>query len=170
MTDEFNQRYLAMCKPFIDAIKEIYATMLETELETGTPYLKTVNTSQGDYSAIMGINGHFENGNEKCNFKGSLVISWPEQTYIMSSCKMLMEDFTEYTDEIADVGLEIANMTMGNAKKVLNPKGYFIDMSTPTSIRGKGHQIGSEVTTTTIITPLKAPYGNIFVELNYKEA
>lgn len=166
---DFKKRYLEFCRPFVESLKDVYKTMLQCELSHDPPRLKDGSLASGDYSAIMGINGRYEMGDVKKNFKGSLVISWPIDTYIKSASAMLMEDFSEYSEEIADVGLEICNITMGNAKKTLNQLGYFIDMSIPNSVYGAHHEIKSQKGVVTIITPFKSQLGNVFVELNYED-
>jgi len=168
--NDFNKRYLEFCKPFVDAIAEVYETMFKTKLELGKPEVKKEGTqTKSDYSAIMGITGLYEKGNDKFEFTGSLVISWTMPVYLKSASKMLMEEHTEFSEEIIDVGKEIANITMGNAKKVLNPLGYKIAMSTPTSIHGNGIEVQSEKGILTIITPLSCDLGDFFIELNYKD-
>jgi chemotaxis protein CheX len=168
MTD-FNQRYLVFCKPFIEAIKEVYSTMLMTELAPAAPVIKEGSVSNGDYSSIMGINGSYEGEGLKKKFKGTLVLSWPEEVYLNTASAMLMEDFTEITEEIADVGMEICNITMGNAKKVLSELGYYIEMSIPTSVRGRDHELKPQKGITTIVTPLDSKLGKFFVELTYED-
>lgn len=167
--NDFNKRYLEFCKPFIDAIKEVYSTMMSVELKPEKPMIKEGKTSYGDYSSIMGINGSYEGpaGNKK--FKGSLVLSWPEGVYLKSASAMLMEDFPEFTDEIADVGMEVCNITMGNAKKMLSELGYLIEMSIPTSISGKGHEIKAQDGVVTITTPLVSEIGTFYIELTYED-
>lgn len=167
--NEFNKRYLDFCKPFIDAIKDVYSTMMSTELKPGTPSIKTGSVSHGEFSSIMGINGVYENSNEKKGFRGSLALSWPEQVYLKSASAMLMEDFTAFTEEIADVGMEICNITMGNAKKILSQEGYLIEMSIPTSVRGKDHEIKAQNGVVTIATPLDSELGAFWIELSYED-
>lgn len=166
---EFNKRYLEFCKPFIDAIKEVYSTMMSTELSPQKPMIKEGKTSYGDYSSIMGINGTYEGpaGNKK--FMGSLVLSWPESSYLKSAGAMLMEEFPEFTDEIADVGMEVCNITMGNAKKNLAEMGYLIEMSIPTSVSGKNHEIKAQDRVVTITTPLESEFGTFYIELSYED-
>ncbi len=167
--DKFNERYLDFCKPFIEALKDVYSTMIGVEVTAGKPTIKLGRASFGDYSAIMGINGHLENDPEKKRFNGSLVLSWPEEVYLKTSGGMLMEDFTEYCDDIADVGLEICNITMGSAKETLCGEGFLIDMSIPTSVKGKDHEISAQDGVTTIATPLTCDFGTFSVELSYQE-
>lgn len=169
MSNDFNKRYLEFCKPFIDAFREVYSTMLETELDTKAPYTKKEATSHGIYSAIMGINGVYEGTKEKKEFRGSLVITWTKEAYLNSAGKMLMEEYTEIDEEIKDVGMEICNITMGNAKKVLAPNGFKIKMSIPTSVTGEGHILKCENGVMTVVTPIESPLGQIVIELNYDD-
>lgn len=167
---EFNQRYLEFCGPFVAAVKEIYSTMLSSEVTPGQPAIKRDNKSFGCYSAMMGINGIYQGEGMKKIFKGALVLSWPEETYLKSASAMLMEEYTEFNDEIADVGMEICNITMGSAKKILVQKGYNIEMSIPTSVRGMGHEISVQKGIITIATPLKSKLGEFSLELNYEDS
>ena len=167
----FQERYLEFCKPFVDGLKNVYSTMVFTELHHGTPMLKQNSSQLSDYSSVMGINGKYEEeGHPAINFKGSLVISWPMETYIKTASKMLMEDYTEFNDEIHDVGMEIANITMGNAKKIVNPLGYKIEMSVPNCVVGNQHAVESERGTVTIVIPMESELGYFFMEINYKDS
>lgn len=166
---EFNKRYLDFCKPFIDAVKEVYGTMMGTEVKPGKPSIKEGKVSHGDISSIMGINGTYTGTSGNKKFKGSLVLSWPEPIYVKSAGAMLMEEFEEFTDEISDVGMEICNITMGNAKKVLAEQGYNIEMSIPTSVRGKNHEIKAQEGIVTIGTPLECDFGTFYIELSYED-
>lgn len=167
--NDFNKRYLDFCKPFIDAIQEVYSTMMSIELAPDKPNFKEGKKSYGYISSIMGINGKYEGPGVQKKFKGSLVLSWPEECYLKSASAMLMEEFTEMNDEIFDVGMEIANITMGNAKKILAEKGYLIEMSIPTSVSGKGHEIKAQDKVVTITTPLQGEFGTFYIELSYED-
>jgi len=167
---DFNTRYLSFCKPFIDAIREVYSTMVTKELKAGSPVFKEQSGNYADYSALMGINGTLKNEEDDLQFKGSLVISWPLQTYLNTASTMLGEEYKEINDEIEDVGMEICNITMGNAKKILNPLGYKIEMSIPNLISGDHHRVKSEDGVKTIVIPFTSDIGDLFIELNYKDS
>jgi len=166
----FQKRYLEFCKPFVDGLKNVYSTMIFTEIQHGTPVLKEDAIQLSDYSSVMGINGNFEEeGKDPIPFQGSLVISWPMHTYLKTASKMLMEEYTEYNEEIRDVGMEISNITMGNAKKVVNPLGYKIEMSVPNCVIGENHAVESERGTVTIVIPFESEIGDFYIEINYKD-
>ncbi len=157
--------FLEFSKPFIDAAKNIFETMVFSKLEPGKPFLKADNLSKGEVSAVLGITGSHNN----MDFQGMLVISWPYQTYYKVASAMLMETFDSYTDEISDVGGEICNMVMGNAKRELAVLGYKTNMAIPSMIEGKNHTIKYPSGTTTIAIPIASAHGSFFIELCYKE-
>lgn len=171
--EDFNKRYLEFCKPFIDAIKDVYSTMMMTELTAGAPQIKKNSTSFGEFNSIMGISGSYspkiaaEAGAK--HFQGNLVLSWPTECFYKSAGAMLMEEYTEYHEDMADVGMEICNITMGNAKKVLTPMGYAIEMSIPTSIRGEQIELKVQEGIVTISTPMESALGVFNVDLSYKD-
>ena len=144
--------------------------MVFTEIQHGTPILKEQVNQLADYSSVMGINGKYENEDlGSVDFQGSLVLSWPMETYLKTASKMLMEEYSEFNDEIQDLGMEIANITMGNAKKIVNPLGYKIEMSVPNCVVGKDHAVESDKGTVTIVIPLQSELGAFFMEINYKD-
>ena len=167
--NDFNKRYIEFCKPFIDSITDIYKTMMSVELIADKPEISDGSKQIGDISSMMGISGVYEGEGEKRNFKGNLMISWSMDSYVKTAGAMLMEEFSEFNDEIADVGMEICNITMGGAKSVLNTKGYLIEMSIPTSMRGKELQYKPQEGVVTISTILKSNIGSVCVSLNYED-
>ena len=167
--NDFNKRYIDFCKPFLDALKDVYSTMMSAELSAGSPTIDEEVKLVGDVSAMMGISGILEKDGQKKQFKGNLFISWPMDCYLKTASAMLMEEHKEFNEEIADVGMEICNITMGNAKSILNNDGYFIDMSIPTSLKGKEMEYKVQEGLQTIVTPMESSLGLIYVGLNYKD-
>ena len=111
--------------------------MCQVDISYSKPMIKEGKKSYGDYSSIVGLNGVCTLDDSKRKFKGCMVLSWTEESYLKSASAILMEEFSEYNDEISDVGMEICNITMGNAKKILSEMGYQVEMSIPTSVVGK---------------------------------
>ena len=167
---QFNKRYIEFCKPFIDSLTSVYDTMLSSKLVPGKPGVRSSEANLGFYSSVMGISGIYKGEGDEKKFRGSLTICWPLEVYLKSASAMLMDEYTSYTEEIEDVGLEIANITMGNAKNVLNGLGYFIEMSIPNSVTGSDHRLSVQKDVLTINTPLECEFGKFFIELNYTES
>ncbi len=165
-----NTNFLEFSKPFIEAAKNVFETMVFTKLEPKKPYIKNDTKSKGDISAVLGMTGELTNkAGEKVDFKGMLVISWPYDSYFKVASAMLMDTYTKYDDEIADVGGEISNMIMGNAKRDLATLGYQSNMSIPSMIEGAGHTIKYPSGTTVIVIPINSAHGEMFMELCYRD-
>ena len=165
-----SSNFIDFSKPFIKAAKNVFETMVYTQLETGKPYVKTENTSKGDVSAVLGLSGELTQGETTCDYRAMLVLSWPYSTYVKVASAMLMDDeLKEYSEEIADVGGEICNMIMGNAKRELKDMGYTSNMAIPSMIEGASHSIKYPNKTTVIVIPIRCAHGDIFIELCYVE-
>ena len=165
-----NKRFIEFSRPFIEGARNVFETMVFTKIETQKPALKDGYASKGDVSAIMGLTGIIEvDGTEK-DFRGMMVISFPFSTYLKVASAMLMDEFTEYSDDIADVGAEIANIITGNAKRDLKDKGYSIDMAVPTTISGKEHCIKYPDKTHVILIPINSAHGEFYMELCYQDS
>jgi chemotaxis protein CheX len=161
--------FIEFSKPFIDAAKNVFETMVFTKLEPQKPTLKTNNTSKGEVSAVLGLSGELEKNGAKTNYKAMLVLSFPYETYFKVAGAMLMETYTAYGPEIADVGGEIVNMIMGNAKRDLKVLGYSSNMAIPTMIEGKEHSIKYPNATAVVLIPIKCSHGDFYMELCYQE-
>lgn len=166
MSDSY---FVKFSKPFVDAIKETYQMMVQTEVTAHSPKIKTSQIATGDISAIIGMNGELEKEGEMKDFAGLLVITWPEELYVKLASRMLFEEFTEYNDEIADTGAEISNIVMGNAKNGLVPLGFKIGMASPTTVKGTDHEIKYPPKATIIQITMSCDLGDFAMELCYQE-
>lgn len=161
--------FVQFSKPFIDALTDTFELMVQTEIKCHSPKIKTNYVAKGDITAIIGMNGLLEQSGESKDFKGLMAISWPEDVYIKFASRMLFEDYTEYCEEISDSGAEIVNIVMGNAKGKLRPMGFQIEMATPSTIRGKQHEIKYPPKTTVIEITVSSDIGDFSLELCYQD-
>lgn len=166
---DVNKSFIEFSKPFIDGLKETFSLMMDTELKAHSPRIKDTSLTKGEFTSIIGMNGvRIKDGTES-NFKGLIGLSFDLDVYLKIASAMLMEEYTEYNDEISDTGAEIVNIIMGNAKKALNPKGYEIGMATPSTIRGKDVEIRYPKGTTIIETLIESNLGSFTLEICYQE-
>lgn len=164
-----DSQFVKFSKPFLDALKDTYEMMVQTEIKPHTPSIKNDSTASGDITSMIGMNGVLEIDGELKDFKGLMAISWPEDLYIKLASRMLFEEYTEYCDDISDTGSEICNIVMGNAKNGLTPLGYKIEMASPSTIRGKSHEIKYPTKTTVIAIKIGCDLGEFTLELCYQE-
>lgn len=169
MSTDYNKRFILFSKPFVDAIKDTFKVMMDTEITIHSPKIKSENKTNGDIAALIGMNGLYIQDEEEHDFKGLLVIAWSMDTYLKVSSKMLMEEFTEYNEEISDTGAEISNIVMGNAKKILASNSYKIDMATPSTIKGHDLEIKYPPKTKVIETVISSDLGEFVMEICYQE-
>ena len=163
------QKFVEFSKPFVDATKSVFETMISSSIQAGKPEIKNNSVSRGDVSAIMGMSGDYTKGDEKNEFKGMLVFSFPKETYLKVASAMLMTEYKELNEEISDVGAEIANIVMGNAKRFLSEGGYVIKMSIPSTVTGTNHTIKYPEKTSVVIIPMTSAHGLFYMELCYQE-
>lgn len=161
--------FIIFTKPFIDALQNTFKTMVSTDIKAHSPKLKTTSVAKGDISAIIGMNGVKKVNDSENEFKGLLVLTWPEDVYLKIAGAMLFEDFEEYCEEISDSGAEISNIVMGNAKSVLVQNGFHIDMATPTTVRGKDHEVKYPTKATVIEITISCDYGDFNMEICYQQ-
>jgi len=165
-----DSHFVNFSKPFLDALTDTFEMMVQTEIKAHSPKIKDKPTAKGDITALIGMNGKVIRDGVEKDFKGLMAISWPEALYIKLAGRMLFEEYTEYCDDIADSGAEICNIVMGNAKNGLTPLGYKIEMATPSTVRGKQHEIKYPTKTTVIDITISCDLGDFTLELCYQES
>lgn len=165
-----DNNFIDFSRPFVEAAKNVFETMIYTKLEPQKPNIKKDNISKGDISAVLGMSGEIERAGGKSNYKAMLVLSFPYATYFKVAGAMLSETYTSYVPDIHDVGGEIVNMIMGNAKRDLKGIGYSSNMAIPSMIEGKDHTIKYPSGTTVILIPINSAHGEFYMEICYSES
>lgn len=164
-----NETFLKFSAPFIKTTKITFKTMLATELTLHSPKIKTSPVSRGDITAMIGINGIHEQNGTSTEFKGVLALSFPEKLYVALAARMLGEEYTEYNEEIADVGAECANIILGTAKPDLANMGIKLGMTSPSTVRGKNHEISYPKSGIIVETSVTCDLGDFYLDLCYQD-
>ena len=119
--------------PFIDATKNVFATMCKVEVTRKKLFLKDDYKMMGDVSGVMGLSGVAT---------GTVVVSMPTVFACLVVGNMFGEPpKTELTAEVADAVGEIINMISGQAKAALVKTKYHFTISLPSVVSGSGHEI-----------------------------
>lgn len=163
------EAYLKFSKPFIDALKDTFKVMLSTDITAHSPKMKTDNMARGEITAMIGMTGTVEKDGKSQDFNGLIALSFTKEVYLKIASAMLMQEFDDYCEDMEDTGAEIANIVMGNAKKVLATQGYKIGMSTPTRIKGVNHEIKYPSNTNVIETSISSALGEFSFDICYRE-
>lgn len=115
----------------------------------------------GDISGVIGLVSEA--------FSGSVVISFPEKTFLNIISKMLGETYTEITKDIEDGAGELTNIIFGQAKVILNEKGYALKTAIPSVITGKNHKVMSLSSGPRVVVPFTSDAGDFCVEICVSE-
>jgi chemotaxis protein CheX len=164
------ESYVKFSRPFIDALKETFKVMVSTDITPHSPRLKSDSKARGEITAMIGMNGVIEKNGQQLKFNGLIALSFSKEVYLKIASAMMMQEFTDYHEDMEDTGAEIANIVMGNAKKVLAEQGYKIGMSTPTRIKGKDHEIKYPSNTVVVETTISSDHGEFTFDICYQEA
>jgi len=144
--------------PFLNATVHILNVQANLPAEPGKAFLKKTNDRLvGDVSGIIGVVSD--------KFNGSVIISFPEATFLKVMSNMLGESFTELTPEIVDGAGEILNMIFGQAKIVLNEKGYGIKTAIPSVVTGRHLSVSTMTKGPVVVVPFSSGAGEFFVEI-----
>ncbi len=144
--------------PFLDATLHVLKVQASIDAQPGKVFAKKAGEkASGDISGVIGIVSD--------TFNGSVVISFPEKTFLLLMSNMLGENYTTLSQEIIDGAGEITNMIFGQAKVVLNDKGYGIKMAIPSVVSGKEHTIQAMSQSPVLVIPFTSNVGGFFVEI-----
>jgi chemotaxis protein CheX len=144
--------------PFLLATINVLSIQAQVKSKPGKIYLKQQKDKfVGDVSGVIGIVSE--------SFNGSVVISFPEKTFLTVISGMLGENFSELNQEIVDGAGEITNMIFGQAKISLNEKGYGIKTAIPSVVSGKDHSLTALTKGPTVVVPFESSAGEFFVEI-----
>jgi len=148
--------------PFLSATMDVLKIQANTASKPGKIYLKKDKDKQpGDLSGVIGIVSE--------SFNGAVVIAFPEATFLKIISRMLGENYTELTQEIVDGASELTNMVVGQAKVVLNEKGYGIKTALPSVVTGKDHKVESLTQGPIVVVPFDSDVGPFFIEICLSE-
>jgi chemotaxis protein CheX len=144
--------------PFLEATMKVLKVQTQTDAIPGKIYLKNGKDSfSGDISGVIGLVSD--------SFNGSVVISFPESSFLKIMSRMLGEEYKEMTKDIVDGAGELTNIIFGQAKVALNEKGYGINTALPSVVTGHDHTVKSLTKGQIVIVPFETDCGPFFVEI-----
>lgn len=144
--------------PFITAALNVLKVQAGTDAIHGKTYLKKP-TEQfvGDISGIIGIVSD--------TFTGSVVISFPEKSFLKIISQMIGEEVQTLDKDVCDGAGEIINIIFGQAKISLNELGYGIRSAIPSVVTGKNHSLSAQTKGPVIVIPFESNMGPFFIEI-----
>lgn len=141
--------------PFISAIRNVFGTMVQTEVTIAKPLLRPDEYRSADVSGVIGLSG---------DVTGAVVLSFPDKVACRIASSFAGTELTASDEDFTDAIGELANMVAGNAKKDFD--GLCVSISLPSVIIGAGHVVSqSPKTSPQLVFPCQSPFGPFDVEV-----
>jgi CheY-like chemotaxis protein len=145
--------------PFLEATIETVKSMCQV------PDIKVDKTFvlKGDEDLKVDISGVLSIVAPK--FMGTIYISFPKDTFLSLTSKMLGTEFKEITAEISDAAAELTNIIYSNAKSALNKKNLQMEKAIPSVVNGAGHSVNTRDSSASVVTQFSCSSGIFYVSL-----
>ncbi|GAB6908495.1 conserved hypothetical protein [Desulfosarcina cetonica] len=142
--------------PFVNAVKNLFNTMINVPFKLGKPSLKKGNEPEHEISGIIGLSG---------TVSGCVVINLSKAIALQLVSALIGDEVTELDDDCTDAIGEIANMIAGNAKTDFPSSGTSI--SVPSVVIGK-HKVSYPSGLPIISIPCITDKGELVIEVALK--
>jgi chemotaxis protein CheX len=113
--------------PFILATQTVFKTMLGITVDIGKPVLKTVNSTSGDVTGIMGLVG---------DKKGMIAISLRNSGAMFVFKTLIGDECNSISAEVVDAIGELTNIISGQARKEFEKTGINLKAAIPMVVVG----------------------------------
>ncbi len=140
--------------PFIASIKNVFMTMLETEILISKPCVLEKGEFNADVSAVIGLSG---------DAIGSVALCLPSRTAVAIASKFAGIELTQDHDDFADAIGELANMVAGGAKAKLD--GLNVSISLPSVIAGHDLKLLQSKSTPRLSLPCDSSLGRFNTDI-----
>ena len=146
--------------PFIEAVYELFTTMLQGKVERGAIGVATGDAHPKDIMAIIGISGPT---------RGTVALGFPAQTALAMVGRILGMPVTEIDETLSDGVAEIVNMVAGSAKAKLNAgNGRPLDLSLPTVVHGDRYNVQYPSKVVWLEVPFKSDLGEFNLRVTFE--
>ena len=135
---------------FINALAETFDTMLGCEVQRGKLEIGVARYRDFEISGVIGLSG---------TAIGTVVVSLSREVALQATSALLLMEATEINADVIDAVGELANMVAGPAKAKLEK--YRLQISLPSVVTGKGHQVSFPSNVSPITVPFTTSWGPI---------
>jgi chemotaxis protein CheX len=140
--------------PFIVGIKNVFTTMLDTQIFISKPCLKEGDETNADFSAIIGYSG---------DVSGTVALCFPLRTAIRVVSKFSGTEMTQHNPDFADALGELANMVASQAKSKF--QGVRVSVSLPRVVAGRELRLLHCHSTPVLLLPCDSALGRFGTEI-----
>ena len=144
--------------PFIIAVSKTLETMANCKVVREPPQVKKEKSALYPVSGIIGLSGAVV---------GTVVLTMSEALALKCASVMLMEEYTEFNNDVFDAVGELTNVIAGNAKAQLEE--YKLSLSLPNVIYGKEAELRFPERCQPISIPFQTDHGPMAIEIGFTE-
>ena len=146
--------------PFIEAVYELFQTMLQGKVERGPIGVIAGDTRPNDIMAIIGISGPT---------RGTVSLGFPEPTALAIVGRILNLPVDQVDDSVADGVAEVVNIVAGSAKAKLNAGNSTpLDLSLPTVVRGDNYNVQYPSKSVWLEVPFTSDLGDFNLRVTFE--
>ncbi len=139
--------------PFVEAVQQLFKTMLNTELVIGKPSIRQDDVF-ADVSAVIGFSG---------DATGSVVLCFPMETAVKAASTFAGVEMKSDDEDFSDAIGELANIVAGGAKARMD--GLNISISLPSVVVGTQHAVLRSRQRPRLAIPCDSSLGRFTVEV-----
>lgn len=137
--------------PFIEAVYDLFSTMLSSSISRGDIDVTTEEPGPRDVTALIGLSGPA---------RGMVSLAFPSDTAIKMMNRLLGTEVEEMDDTVCDAVAEIVNIVAGGAKaKFPIETDKPIDLGMPTVVRGTHYNVDYPSDSMWLEVPFKSDLG-----------
>jgi chemotaxis protein CheX len=146
--------------PFIEAVYELFRTMLNGTVERGPVGVTVEDTQPKDIMAIIGISGPT---------RGTVSLGFPARTALAIVGRILSMPVEQLDETVCDGVAEIVNIVAGSAKAKLNTgNGRPLDLSLPTVVRGEHYAVQYPSKSVWLEVPFRSDLGEFSLRVTFE--
>lgn len=101
--------------------------------------------------------------------KGVLAIHLPNKVAMSITSNFLGMDVDDVNEDVEDAVGELANMLGGNVKAILSEKGKDIELSLPSTVKGKQYDFQPTKKVDRYTVPIASEMGDFMIELQLEK-
>ena len=155
---ENNNISASFIKPFMVETVEVFEVQANTKVIAGSVYKRGADEAMtGDITGVIGLVSD--------HFVGSVLISFPELTFLKIISRIMEKEITMITKDTIDGAGELTNMIFSRAKSTLNAKGMGVKSALPNIVIGKSHNFAVTSTAHRTVIPFESDAGPFTVEI-----
>ncbi|MCL4693933.1 MAG: chemotaxis protein CheX [Candidatus Hydrogenedentes bacterium] len=147
--------------PFIEAVYDLFQTMLEGKVSRGEIGVCAGSKNPRDIMAIIGMSGPT---------RGTVALSFPTTTALAMVGKLLGQNVTIIDETVSDGIAELVNIVAGSAKaKLVKDDETPMDLSLPTVVRGNNYSVEYPSQAVWLEVPFSSSLGAFSLRVTFEQ-